>query len=97
MKNLYAIHLLFLFIGFLSTPTLVKLLDKKADIIIVYNLNEEEKSENSNSLNIEFVLDSHFLLDLKGLNKSNSIFVDFYQFSIKSHDLSTPSPPPDLA
>lgn len=37
-----AILLLFLFVAFLSTPSIVKLIEKKADVSQFYNFSEEE-------------------------------------------------------
>lgn len=95
MKKIYARYLLFLFIAFLATPTLVKMLDKNADVSIVYNFAEEEKSETSVNASVDFVLISHSSLDYSGFDSESHSIVDNYSFIIKSYQISIVSPPPD--
>ncbi|MBS3739092.1 hypothetical protein [Mesohalobacter halotolerans] len=95
MKKTYAKYLLFLFIAFLATPTIVKALDKNADISIVYNLAEEEQSETSIGSFLDFVVNSQDFEALSEHETHNALVFDIYQFAIKSHHIRIPSPPPD--
>lgn len=95
MKNIYAIHLLFLFVIFLSAPTIVKLIDKNANIGIVYSVPEEEKSENSSSTVSDFVIHTSFSIDFQSDEKQKQESIDYYEFIIKSYDICVLSPPPD--
>ena len=95
MKKIYATYLLFLFISFLATPTVVKMLDKNADVSIVFSFTEEEQSETSSHINVDFVLNTHdFINYFYSENKDNSI-IDDYNFVVVTHYTSIASPPPD--
>lgn len=96
MKKFYAVYLLFLFIAFLATPTVVMMADKNADVSIVFSFTEEEQSETSSTASVDFVLNTHDLIDHSYLeNKDNSI-VDDYKFVVITHYTTTASPPPDV-
>lgn len=95
MKKTYATYLLFLFIAFLSLPTLVTALDKNADISIVYSLAEEEQSEISVGSFLDFVVNSHNFEALSEFKIHHVLSFDISQFAIKSHHIRIFSPPPD--
>lgn len=95
MKKIYATYLLFLFIAFLTTPTIVKSLDKNIDLSIVYNLAEEEQSETSICSFLDFVVNSQDFEALSEHETHDVLIFDVYQFVIKSHHIRIPSPPPD--
>lgn len=95
MKKVYATYLLFLFIAFLVTPTIVKAIDRNIDISIVYNFAEEEQSETSVASFIDFVVNSQDYEALSDQETHDALTFDVYQFVIKSHYTSIPSPPPD--
>ena len=95
MKKIYAIHLLILFIVFLATPTVVKMLDKNADVSIVYSLTEEEQSETSSTVNVDFVLNTHDLINHSYLEKKDNSIIDDYKFIVITHYTTIASPPPD--
>ena len=96
MKKIYATYLLFLFIAFLATPTVVKMLDKNADVSIVFSFTEEEQSETSSLVNVDFLLNTHDIIDHFYLeNKDNSI-IDGYNFVVITHYTTIASPPPDV-
>ncbi|RRO16828.1 hypothetical protein [Flavobacteriaceae bacterium 14752] len=95
MKKIYATYLLFLFIAFLATPTVVKILDKNADVSIVYTFAEEEKSETSVSSFLDFVVNSQDFEALSEHETHDALIFDVYQFAVKSHHIRIPSPPPD--
>lgn len=95
MKKIYATYLLFLFISFLATPTVVKMLDKNADISIVFSFTEEEQSETASHISVDFVLNIHnFINDFYSEKKENSI-IDDYRFVAITHYTTIASPPPD--
>lgn len=95
MKKIYAIHLLILFIVFLATPTVVMMVDKNADVSIVFSFTEEEQSETSSTVSVDFVLSPHDLIDYSySENKDNSI-IDDYNFVVITHYTTIASPPPD--
>ncbi|MGX1024378.1 hypothetical protein [Flavobacterium sp. CS20] len=95
MKRIYATYLLFLFIAFLATPTVVKLIDENADVSIVYNLAEEERSENPVSSFFDFDINKQDFEALSVHETKDALVFDNYQFAIKSNHIRIPSPPPD--
>ena len=95
MKKIYAIYLLILFIAFLATPTVVKMLDKNADVSIVFSFTEEEKSETSVNTSVDFVLNSHDLIDHGNSEKKENSIIDNYNFVVITHYTTIASPPPD--
>lgn len=57
MKKI-AYLLLFIFVTFCATPTLVTLVDKEADISMAFTANEEENSS-KNQIGFEYTLNDH--------------------------------------
>ncbi len=95
MKKIYATYLLFLFIAFLTTPTVVKLIDKNADVSIVYNFAEEERSENPVNSFLYLTVKTQNFEALSENKTHDALVFDNYQFSVKSYHSRIPSPPPD--
>jgi hypothetical protein len=96
MKKFYATYLLFLFIAFLATPTVIKMLDKNADVSIVFSFTEEEKSETSSTASVDFVLNTHDLIDHSKSEKKDNSIIDDYRFVVITHYTTIASPPPDV-
>jgi len=96
MKKVYATYLLFLFITFLATPTLVKMIDNNADVSIVYNFAEEEKSETSTQANVDFVLNSQDFFKDSNIEQKDNFIIDNYSFIVITHYTSIVLPPPDV-
>lgn len=87
---------LFLFIAFLTTPTIVTLLEKDCDVSLFYKFSEEEHSHSKEVKVFAYthLISSDFLI-LKIL-KSNLILSE----NLSKHDNVSAqifSPPPDLA
>lgn len=87
---------LFLFIAFLTTPTLVTLLEKDCDVAVFYKFSEEEHSHSKEVKVFAYthLISSDFLI-LK-ISKSNLILSE----NLSKHDNISAqifSPPPDLA
>ena len=95
MKKIYATYLLFLFIAFLATPTVVKILDKNADVSIVFSFTEEEKSETSSTASVDFVLNTHDIINPTYSEKKDNSIIDNYKFIVITHYTTIASPPPD--
>jgi len=94
MKTAYI--LVFIFVSFLTVPTVVVLIDKHTDISYVFSSTEEEHAKNN--INIEFTFNDH---------RSNQFSIDFLSkkaiiWHKEKHDLQSLypeviSPPPELA
>ena len=65
--------LLLLFVFFLSTPTIVSLLEKEKDISCLYNLDEDEDEVANKECKVTFKVDSVFELIVFESWKSNKI------------------------
>jgi len=94
MKQLSGL-LLLLFVTFLSTPTIVTLIEKNTDVSVFYNFSEEEIHKNVKEIKANLNVDTSF------------VFFDWYQQknseitfeNLSKHDnvFSTIfSPPPEL-
>ncbi len=84
--------LLFVFVAFLITPTIVSLIEKKADISIFYSLSEEEHSHKS----IKVILDVKTSFELIQYLGSNSSLI--LSENLSRHDAISASifiPPPN--
>jgi len=97
MKYLCLLFLSF-FILFLSTPTLIGMLDEKVDTSCFYNLSEEEENENRVSFEeLKTLQTNHFSLENFQFGKNNnygfSSINDVSSFNL-AHQIF--SPPPNL-
>lgn len=96
MKNL-AYILGFIFVSFLFAPTVISLIDRKVDISIAYNVNEEESSS-KNQINLEYTIEEmdsnyesiHFL-------QIRKVDGHYYKENGYMVFLSISSPPPKIA
>ena len=86
---------LFLFIAFLATPTIVRIIEKSCDISIFINLSEEEHSTKEVKIVSNYVdIEIRFLFE----KYSKSILI--LSENLSKHDnisASIFSPPPNLA
>ncbi|WP_264564904.1 hypothetical protein [Flavobacterium sp. N3904] len=84
--------LLFVFITFLITPTIVRLIEKDSDTSFFYSFSEEEHSLKG----IKAIFDSHPLLELPQFFINNSSLI--LSENLSKHDIITASifiPPPN--
>jgi hypothetical protein len=79
--KIIAILLLFLFISFLITPTVICVLKKDADVSVFYSFSEEEKTKNEIKAIINFDVES-MAIDLVQLNCKKKIFSE----NLSKHD-----------
>ena len=93
--KLIAHFFLFLFIAFLSTPTIVKLIEKSTDTTIFYSMSEEEHAKKEVK-NLVYLETSTVMLELKKtLVKSLILSTNLSKHDNVSKSIFTP--PPDRA
>jgi hypothetical protein len=85
--------LLLLFITFLSTPTIIKLIEKNTDVSSFYNFAEEELQKEVKEIkadlrcNNEFIfVDLSYILNLKIISQNNIVHV------LVSEEIFSPPP-----
>jgi hypothetical protein len=94
MKQLSRL-LLFLFVTFLSTPTIVTLIEKNTDISVFYNFAEEEIHKNVKEIKANLNEDAHLVFFDWSQQKNSKIIFE----NLSKHDnvfSSIFSPPPEL-
>jgi len=93
--KLIAHFFLFLFIAFLSTPTIVKLIEKSTDTTIFYSMSEEEHAKKEVK-NLVYLETSALVSELKRtLVKSLILSTNLSKHDNVSRSIFTP--PPDRA
>ncbi|HJS00533.1 MAG TPA: hypothetical protein VJ780_06330 [Flavobacterium sp.] len=93
--KLIARFFLFLFIAFLSTPTIVKLIEESADISVFYSVSEEEHVKKEVK-NLVYYVDSNSSFELKSTPIKSLILSE----NLSKHDNVSKTiftPPPDRA
>jgi hypothetical protein len=95
-RNLVSILLTLIFVGFLTAPTIIKLVDDSVDISIFYTTSspEEDKGIEKNN-NIEVFFTSLFMSDLDFSSKENKNNLGFYFKNYSKTLLNLISPPPE--
>ena len=94
MKTLSSI-VLFLFVAFLSTPTIVTLIEKNTDISVFYNFSEEEIHKNIKEIKANLNEESHLVFfDWKQQKSSKIIFENDAKHDNVSSKII--SPPPEM-
>ncbi len=92
------ITLIILFITFLSTPTLVLLIEKSADISLIYDLSEKENQKESKEIKevkVDFINKNHIEFITFNSNYSKKIISE----NVLKHDPISEEifiPPPEL-
>ncbi len=95
-KNIVSILLTFIFVSFLSAPTIIRLVDETVDISIFYTTSspEEEKGLDKNK-EIEILFSVSMISDLDfSLLKNENNLGYFFKNYTKPH-LNLISPPPE--
>lgn len=93
--KLVARFFLFLFIAFLATPTIIKLIEKSIDTTVFYSMSEEEHAKKEVK-SIVFIEDFNAVFELKKTLVRSLILSE----NLSKHDNVSRSiftPPPDLA
>jgi hypothetical protein len=86
---------LFLFIAFLSTPTIIKLIEKSTDTTIFFSMSEEEHAKKEVK-NLPYIVDSSSSFELKATVVRSLILSE----NLSKHDKISRqifSPPPNCA
>ncbi len=94
MKTVVSI-VLFLFISFLSAPTIISLIEKNTDISMFYNFNEEEFHKDYKEIKADLSHNYVFLFVKQSFNKTSKIISE----NLSRHDNVSEeifSPPPEL-
>ena len=94
MKTIVSI-VLFLFISFLSAPTIISLIEKNTDISMFYNSNEEESHKDYKEIKADLSHDYEFVFVKLSFNKTSKIISE----NLCRHDNVSEeifSPPPEL-
>jgi hypothetical protein len=96
-KNLVSILLTLIFVGFLTAPTIIKLVDDSVDVSIFYTTSspEEDKGIEKNN-NLEVFFTSLLMSDLDFSSKENKNSLGYYFKNYSKPHLNLISPPPDL-
>lgn len=88
--------LVFIFVSFLTAPTVVMLIDNHTDISFVYSTTEEEQAKNNISTEFVFNETRCNQLSIELLSKK-SLIKDKERENVKSLYPEVVSPPPKLA
>jgi hypothetical protein len=94
--KLIAISILLLFITFLSIPTLVIILEKKANVSICFGSAEEEFQKDVKEIKADLNLNFNYKLNLIVIRNKSKIFSE----NLSKHDNVSEeifSPPPEIA
>jgi hypothetical protein len=94
MKQLSRLILL-LFVTFLSTPTIVTLIEKQTDVSVFYNFSEEEIHKNLKEIKASLNEDTHLVFFDWSQQKNSEITFE----NLSKHDnvfSAIFSPPPEL-
>jgi len=84
-----------LFVAFLSTPTIVTLIEKNTDISVFYNFSEEEIHKNVKEIKANLNEEAHFVFfDWTQQKKSKITFENLSRHDNVSEEIF--SPPPEL-
>ncbi len=88
--------LVFIFVSFLTAPTIVVLIDNHTDISFVFSNTEEEQTKNN--ISTEFVFNEAGVnqLSIEFLRKK-TLIIDKERHDLQSLYPEVISPPPDLA
>ena len=93
--KLIARFFLFLFIAFLSAPTIIKLIEKSSDTSMFYSMSEEELAKKEVK-NLVYIVTSHSTFELKSTVLRSLILSE----NLSKHDNVSRTiftPPPDRA
>lgn len=92
MKSI-ALLFLFVFIAFLSTPTVVKLIEKSTDVAVFYSLSDEEHVKKETK-HLVYIVTSNLTFKVKKTGLRSLILFE----NLSKHDnvlRSVVTPPPD--
>lgn len=88
--------LVFIFVSFLTAPTIVVLIDNHTDISFVYSTTEEEQAKNN--ISTEYVINETKANQLSiELLRKKSLIIDKERHNTQSLYPDVTSPPPELA
>jgi hypothetical protein len=95
-RNIVSILLTFIFVSFLTAPTIIRLVDDSVDISIFYNTSSQEEDkglEKNKEVEILFSLSVLSYLDFSSKENENNLGFYFKKYP-KPH-LNLISPPPE--
>jgi len=85
--------ILFLFVAFLSTPTIVTLIEKNTDISVFYSFSEEEIHKNTKEIKANLHEDTHFVFfDWNQQSVSKIIFENLSKHDNVFEEIFSPPP-----
>jgi hypothetical protein len=96
-KSIISILLTLIFVGFLTAPTIIKLIDNSADISIFYTTSSPEEEKGADKkIDVEVLFNTIYManLDFTSIKKGNNS--DFYFKNYPNPHLNLISPPPEL-
>lgn len=94
MKKNFALLFLFIFLGFIATPTIVTYIDKCANVSAAFTANEEENSSKT-GLTFEYTIhDPHPSYSSLHFLQEQSAFNHYYKEGYRLVFLDVLSPPP---
>ena len=96
LKNFFSIILLLVFATFIVAPTVISLIDKNADVSLIFSLNEEESKEKESEKDKE--------IELFQIEKPHNSLMDFsgkryelYKANYTKHYKKLHLPPPEFS
>ncbi|SFC98468.1 hypothetical protein SAMN04487987_102401 [Algibacter pectinivorans] len=93
-KQITAIFFLVLFMGLMSAPSVIAVLDDSVDTSIFYSIAEEEESGKTKNMLSPFSLENHDFLD--GFDYTDLQKFGYYFKNYPKPHLNLISPPPDF-
>ena len=96
-KSIISITLALIFVGFLTAPTIIKLIDNSADISIFYTTSSPEEEKGADKkIDVEVLFNTIHManLDYNSIKRGNNS--DFYFKNYPNPHLNLISPPPEL-
>ena len=97
IKTKIAIFFSFLFILFITVPTVVILVDDSIDISFLYNSSEEEEQDHEMDENVKIFIAQENTTKLEFLNIRLEKSSGFFNPNYPKHYLNTVFPPPQAA
>jgi len=96
-KSIISIILTLIFVGFLTAPTIIKLIDNSADISIFYTTSSPEEEKGADKkIDVEVFFNTIYMANLDYTSNKRGNNLDFYFKIYPKPHLNLISPPPEL-
>ena len=96
-KSIISITLTLIFVGFLTAPTIIKLIDNSVDISIFYTTSSPEEEKGAEKkVDSEILFNTILMTNLDNASIKSGINSDFYFKNYPKPHLNLISPPPEI-